>query len=415
MQETFVCYKLNEKKQKGTVSMKRTIRQLDVKNKKILVRVDFNVPMKNSNIMSDVRIVAALPTINYLLEQGASVILCSHLGRPKGKVNLEFSLLPVAKHLETLLKQPILFATDTIGESAKNLASELKSGQVLLLENVRFYEEEENNDPEFAIKLASLADCYVNDAFGTSHREEASMHAVAKLLPNAVGFLVEKELINIQEVLKAPKRPFVAILGGAKIEDKLGVIENLLNTVDTLIIGGGMSYTFIKAIGGKIGHSLVDDSKIEYCYNVIKQAIGKNVKMLLPIDDVCNTSFDSVEEPKIFASGQLPNEYMALDIGKKTIKLFKKEIKRAKTIVWNGPLGVFENKFYENGTKQIAKAVAKSKAFSIVGGGDTIRALEVYNLEEYVNHVSTGGGASLMLLEGKELPAVSVIEEIIKG
>lgn len=391
--------------------MKKTIKDLDVKNKKVFVRVDFNVPMQKGNIMSDARMVAALPTINYLLEQGASVILCSHLGRPKGKVNLEFSLKPVAEHLQTLLNKPVLFSKDTVGEDAVNLAKNLNSGQVLLLENVRFYEEEEKNDKEFAKKLANLADLYVNDAFGTSHREEASMHELAKLLPNAVGFLVEKELKNITEVLKAPNRPFVAILGGAKVEDKLGVIENLLNVVDTLIIGGGMSYTFLKAIGGKIGKSLVDEGKIEYCYNIIKTAIQKNVKILLPVDDVCNTSFTSEEEPKIFKSGQLPDEFMALDIGPKTIKLFTKEIKRAKTICWNGPVGVFENKFYENGTKKLAKAVAKSKAFSIVGGGDTINALEKFDLEEYISHISTGGGASLMLLEGRQLPALSVIEE----
>jgi 3-phosphoglycerate kinase len=389
--------------------MKKLVTNLEVNNKKVLVRVDFNVPIQNGIIMSDKRIVSALPTIKHLIKEGAKVILCSHLGRPKGKINLEYSLKPVATHLQALLGSEVLFSADTIGQDAKNKAENLKSGQVLLLENVRFYEEEKQNDAEFAKKLASLADYYVNDAFGTSHRKEASMHAVAKLLPNAVGFLVQKECNTIEKVLEKPNRPFVAILGGAKVEDKLGVIEHLLTKVDTLMIGGGMSYTFLKAIGGKVGKSLVDESKLEYCYEVIKKAIQNKVKILLPIDDVCNTSFDSEEKPKVFASGQLPKNYMALDIGPRTIKLFAKEIKKAKTIIWNGPMGVFENKLYENGTQKVAQLVAKSKAFSIVGGGDTIRALEQFH-EEKVSHLSTGGGASLMLLEGKTLPALEVIE-----
>lgn len=391
--------------------MKRKVTSLDVRGKKVLVRVDFNVPMQNGKIMSDIRIESAIKTISYLLSQKAKVILCSHLGRPKGKINLEYTLKPVTERLEELLGQPVLFANDTVGEDAKEKVSKLEEGQVLLLENVRFNEGEEKNDEAFSKQLASLADCYVNDAFATSHREESSMHGVAKLLPNAVGFLVTKELESITEVLKAPKRPFVAILGGAKIEDKLGVIENLLNVVDTLIIGGGMSYTFLKAIGGKVGNSIVDESKIDYCYNVIKTAVNKQVKILLPVDDVCNTSFSSEEPAKVFASGQTKEGYMALDIGPKTAKLFAREIKKAKTVMWNGPLGVFENKMYENGTKKVAIAVAKSKAFSVVGGGDSVSALEKFDLEEKISHISTGGGASLMLLEGKELPAISVINE----
>jgi len=391
--------------------MKRSITDLEVKNKKVLVRVDFNVPIQKGQIMSDTRIEKSLPTIKYLLKLGAKVILCSHLGRPKGKVNEEFSLKPVKIRLEELLGQPVIFASDTIGEDAKQKAKNLKEGEVLLLENVRFYEEEEKNDETFSKELASLADFYVNDAFATSHREEASMVGVSKLLPNAVGFLVQQELDNMLEVIKNPNRPFLAILGGAKIEDKLGVIENLLNTVDVLIIGGGMSYTFLKAIGGNVGKSIVDNSKIEYCYNVVKQAINKGVKLLLPVDDVCNTSFDSELEPKVFLSGNTPEDYMALDIGPKTVKLFSSAIKKAKTVVWNGPLGVFENVMYETGTKKIAKALAKSKAFSIVGGGDTISALEKFDLEEKMSHISTGGGASLMMLEGKPLPAIEVIEE----
>ena len=256
-----------------------------------------------------------------------------------------------------------------------------------------------------------LADVYINDAFATSHREESSMHGASKLLPNAIGFLVIKELESISEVLKAPKRPFVAILGGAKVEDKLGVIDNLLNKVDVLLIGGGMSYTFTKALGGKVGKSIVDQKQVDYCYSVIKKAVNKGVKLLLPVDDVCNTAFDSTDAPKVFASGQTPDDYMALDIGPKTIKLFNKQIKRAKTIMWNGPLGVFENPLYSAGTKGVAKAVAKSKAFSVVGGGDTVSALEKFNLDQYISHLSTGGGASLMLLEGKELPAIEVIAD----
>ena len=391
--------------------MKRKLTSLDVTNKRVLLRVDFNVPMKNGQVTSDARIVSLLPTINYLLEQNAKVILCSHLGRPKGKIVLEYSLEPVAAHLSKLLEKEVMFAKDTVGENAAKKVKALKAGQVLLLENVRFNAGEESNDAEFSKQLSKLADVYINDAFATSHREEASMHGVAKLLPNAVGFLVIKELESISEVLENPKRPFVAILGGAKIEDKLAVIDNLLNKVDTLIIGGGMSYTFTKALGGKVGKSIVDDKQIEYCYNVIKNAVNKGVKLLFPVDDVCNTAFDSVDAPKVFASGQTPDEYMALDIGPKTVKLFKKQIKRAKTIMWNGPLGVFENAYYESGTKGVAKAVAKSKAFSVVGGGDTVSAIEKFDLVKHIDHLSTGGGASLMLLEGKELPAIAVIED----
>lgn len=392
--------------------MKRTIKQLDVKNKKVFMRVDFNVPMEDGVISSDVRIVSALPSIEFLLAEGASVILCSHLGRPKGKVDMQYTLAPVAKHLSSLLGKEVLFATDTAGDDAIKKAKALKAGQVLLLENVRFYAEEEANDKDFAKRLASLADLYVNDAFGTSHREEASMHAVAKLLPNAVGFLVEKELSSIVEVLKAPKRPFVAILGGAKIGDKLSVIDNLIDKVDTLIIGGGMSYTFIKAMGGQVGKSIVDDSKIDYCYKVIKKCVNAGVKLMLPLDDVCNTSFDSKDTPKVFDMGNIPADFMGLDIGPKTVKLFQKEIRRAKTIMWNGPMGVFENEFYKAGTQGVAVAVATSRAFSVVGGGDSVSAIEQFGLQDKIDHLSTGGGASLMLLEGKTLPSIEVIEEI---
>jgi 3-phosphoglycerate kinase len=391
--------------------MKKKLTSLEVNNKKVLLRVDFNVPIKEEKITSDARILASLPTISYLLEQNAKVIICSHLGRPKGKVAPEFSLKPVAEHLQKLLNIEVLFATDTIGEDAKTKSENLKAGQVLLLENVRFNAGEETNDKEFSKALASLAEVYVNDAFATSHREEASMHSVAKLLPNAVGFLVTKELESISEVLKEPKRPFVAILGGAKVDGKLAVIDNLLDKVDVLLIGGGMSYTFIKALGGKTGKSLVDQKQIDYCYSVIKSAVNKGVKLLLPVDDVCNRAFDSEDAPKVFASGHTNEDYMALDIGPKTIKLFSKQIKKAKTVMWNGPLGVFENKFYETGTREVAKAVAKSRAFSVIGGGDTVSAIEKFGFEADIDHLSTGGGASLMLLEGKELPAIAVIED----
>ncbi len=391
--------------------MKKILTDLDVSGKKVLVRVDFNVPIIKGKITSDIRILSALPTINYLIENGAKVILCSHLGRPKGEIVRKYSLKPVAKHLSEVLLQKVVFAKDTIGEDATKKADKLKEGQVLLLENVRFNKGEKEGDSKFIKKLATLAEVYVNDAFGTSHRKHASVYGIAKLLPSAIGFLVERELEYIGGALEDPKRPFVAILGGAKIEDKLGVIDNLLTKVDTLIIGGGMSYTSMKALGGEIGTSIVDASKIEYCYEVVKKAVNTGVKILLPVDNVCNTSFNSKTKPKIFTTGLIEEGFMALDIGPKTIKLFKKHIKKAKTIMWNGPMGVFENAYYSAGTKGVAKAVAKSKSLSIIGGGDTASAVQQAGYQNMVSHISTGGGASLMMLEGKELPAISVIEE----
>ncbi|MGD9901161.1 MAG: phosphoglycerate kinase [Spirochaetales bacterium] len=390
--------------------MKKLVTDLDVRGKRVLLRVDFNVPIQNGQIVSDIRILSAIPTIKHLTDNGAKVIICSHLGRPDGKNNKQFSLKPVADYLGKILTEKVFFAKDTIGEDAVKKAEKLKEGQILVLENTRFNDGEKDNDAAFIKGLASLADLYVDDAFGTSHRKESSTYGVAKLLPNAIGFLIAKELDYFNKALLEPERPFVAILGGAKIEDKLGVINNLLDKVDALIIGGGMSYTFSKAMGGKIGKSIVDNNQVDYCYNVIKKALNSGVKILLPVDDVCALSMDSKEKPKVFASGQISDEYMGLDIGPKTVKLFSKEIKRAKTIMWNGPMGVFEEAFYSNGTKMIAKAVATSKAFSIVGGGDTASAVEQYGYSESVSHISTGGGASLMLLEGKELPAVSVID-----
>jgi len=391
--------------------MKLQVTDLDVNNKKVLLRLDLNVPMRDSVITSDARIESSLKTINYLLENNAKVIICSHLGRPKGEVVKSLSLKPVAKHLEQLLNKPVKFSNDTVGENATKQVNKLKAGEVLVLENVRFNKQEKTNDEEFSKKLASLANVYVNDAFATSHRKEASMYGVSKLLPNAIGFLVSKELRNINGALQNAKSPFVAILGGAKIKGKLQVIENLLDKVDVLIIGGGMSHTFTKALGGKIGKSIVDNEQLDYCYKVVKQAVNKGVKLLLPVDQVCNKDINATDKPKVYASSEIPEDYMGLDVGPKTVKLFSKQIKKAKTIVWNGPLGVFENELYAKGTKGVAIATAKSKAFSVVGGGDTVSAIEKFNLENKIDHLSTGGGASLMLFEGKQLPAISIIQD----
>ncbi len=390
--------------------MKKLVTDLDVKGKKVLVRVDFNVPLDKGNITSALRIERAMPTINYLLENGAKVILCSHLGRPKGKVDKKYSLKPVANYLKNELGIKVKFAKDVAGEDSVKKVNSLKPGQVVLLENLRFESGEKKNSDVFAKKLAKLADVYVNDAFGTSHREHASMHGVAKLLPNAIGFLVEKELEIINGNLENPARPFVAILGGAKVADKISVIENLLEKVDSLVIGGGMAYTFIKALGGEIGDSLLDETKLDFAKNVIKTAEEKKVNIYLPVDNIVADKIEAGVKTKVSNSYEIPAGLEGLDIGPKTVKKFKKAIKGAGTVIWNGTMGVCELDEFASGTRKLAKALAKSKTVSIIGGGDTAAAIEKMGFADKMTHISTGGGASLMLLEGKELPAVSIIK-----
>jgi len=392
--------------------MKKTIRDIDVSGKKVLVRVDYNVPMdQEQKIIDDTRIVETLPTINYLLEHNAKVILCSHLGRPEGKFDSKFSLRPVLARLSKLLDKPVSFAEDFLDKSTKHLVNDMQDGDVLMLENIRFYKEEDENNEAFAKKLAKLADIFVLDAFATAHRKHASTYGVAKLLPSVCGFLVEKELVMFDKCLNKPARPFVAILGGAKVGDKLPVIENLLDKVDTILIGGGMAYTFVKSIGGNVGDSLVDESKVELAKELLDKAKEKGVKILLPADNVGAKDFDEYAEAKNFSSGFVPDGYQGMDIGPKTIKTFKKVIKKAKTIIWNGPVGVYEFERFKYGTTKIAKYVAKSKAMSIIGGGDSIAAIHDLGATKKVTHLSTGGGASLMLLQGKTLPCIDLIED----
>lgn len=391
--------------------MKKNIKDLELKGKKILLRVDFNVPLdENQKIIDDNRIMESLSTINYLIEHKAKIIICSHLGRPEGREE-KYSLKPVADRLNQILKTKVFFANDTIGKDAKAKAEALEDGEVLLLENLRFHKEEEENNPKFCKSLASFADIYVNDAFGTAHRKHASVYGVAKLLPSATGFLVGKELKVINQILESPKRPFVAILGGAKIKDKIPVIENLINKVDVLLVGGGMSFTFIKAKGGEIGKSLFDESNLELAKKLIQKAKEKNVELVLPLDVKASDEFSNESEVRIFDSGSIPAEYEGLDIGPKTVKLFKKYVKKAKTLIWNGPLGVYEFSNFKVGTEKIAKQVAKCKGFTFIGGGDSAAAVISLGYAKKVNHISTGGGASLSLFEGKSLPGIDVIEE----
>ncbi len=395
---------------------KKTIEDICPKGKRVLVRCDFNVPQDdNGNITSDKRIVAALPTVKYLIEQGAKVILCSHLGRPKGEVNPKFSLAPVAKRLSELLGKEVKMASDVIGSSAKELSASLAEGEVMLLENVRYHKEEEKNDAAFAKELASLAELYVNDAFGTAHRAHASTAGVADYLPAACGYLIGKEIGIMGEALSNPKRPFVAILGGAKVSDKLGVINNLLEKVDTLIIGGGMAYTFLKAKGYEVGTSLVDDEKVSYCKEMMEKAEKLGKKMLLPIDTVVTSSFpspiDAEIEVKTVDSNAIPSDMMGLDIGEKTRELFAKTVADAKTAVWNGPMGVFENPILAAGTIAVAEALANTDATTIIGGGDSASAVKKLGYDKKMTHISTGGGASLEFLEGLELPGIACLED----
>lgn len=392
---------------------KKTVRDLDVAGKKVLVRVDFNVPLNDKGeITDDTRITASLPTIQYLLEQKAAVILMAHLGRPKGQVKPELSLAPVAKHLGKLLGKKILFAPDCVGEAAQAAASKLKPGHILLLENLRFHKEEEKNDMEFAEKLASLADLYVNDGFGVSHRAHASVEGVTHFLPAAAGFLLEKEIQYVGQAVTNPLHPFVAIIGGAKVSDKIGVISNLLDKVDTLLIGGGMANTFLAAQGYKIGKSLVEEDKLDLAKELLAKAKKNKVNMLLPTDLVMAAAFAPDAEHVTEKVKNLNQAYMALDIGAETSKAYAEALADAKMIVWNGPMGVFEMDAFCKGTEAVAKAVAKSRATSIVGGGDSVAAIEKLGLAKRITHISTGGGASLEYLEGKVLPGVAALDDL---
>ena len=391
---------------------KMTIEDVQVKGKKVLVRCDFNVPLDaDKNITDETRINAALPTIKYLLDNGAAVILCSHLGRPKGEFNMKYSLAPVAKRLSEKLGFEVKLAKDVIGPDAKKLAAEVEPGKAVLLENVRFHAEEEKNDPAFAKELASMAELYVSDAFGTVHRAHASTAGVADYLPAVAGYLIGKELNFLGNAVENPVRPFVAILGGAKVKDKIGVITNLLEKVDTLIIGGGMAYTFSKAMGGEIGDSLLDEERIELAKDMMKAAEAKGVKFLLPVDTVIANDFDNPTEIKVVPAGEIPAGWQGLDIGPKTIELFSDAVKSAKTVVWNGPMGVFEKPEFAKGTLAIATAMAESDATTIIGGGDSAAAVTQMGLAPKMSHISTGGGASLEFLEGKVLPGVACLKD----
>lgn len=391
---------------------KKTVKDIDLKGKKVFVRCDFNVPMdENQNITDNTRIKAALPTIKYLLEQNCKIILASHLGRPKGEVKPEYSLKPVAKELSKLLGKEVIMANDVIGEDATTKAENLKEGEILLLENVRFHKEETDNDPEFAKKLASMAEIFVNDAFGTAHRAHASTTGIADYIPGVSGFLIEKELKFLGNAVNNPERPFVAILGGAKVSDKIGVIDSLLDKVDTLMIGGGMAYTFFKAQGYNVGNSLCEVEKTGLALEAMEKAKEKGVKLLLPIDTKIGKEFKPDTESKTVAWTEIPDEWEGFDIGEKTIEMFKNELKNAKTVIWNGPLGLFEFDQFAIGTNEIAKTLAELDATTIIGGGDSAAAVEKAGLADKMTHISTGGGASLEFLEGKKLPGIECLQD----
>lgn len=393
--------------------MKKTIKDVEVKGKRVLVRCDFNVPQKDGKITDDIRIVSALPTINYLREQGARVILMSHLGRPEGEPKPEYTLKPVADRLSELLGTEVVFAASdsVVDDTVRSAAAKLADGEVMLLENVRYRKEETKNNPEFAKELASLGEIFVNDAFGTAHRAHASTAGIADYIPCVSGFLIEKEVKFLGDALENPARPFAAIMGGAKVGDKIPVIRNLLKKVDTLIIGGGMAYTFFKAQGYEIGTSILDKDNIELAKELIAEAADAGVKLLLPIDAVCAREFKNDTEFGVYDKESMPADMMGMDIGPKTVELFTEALKAAKTVVWNGPMGVFEMKNFEIGTRRIAEALAESDAVTVIGGGDSAAACEQFGLKEKMTHISTGGGASLEFLEGKLLPGVAVIQD----
>jgi 3-phosphoglycerate kinase len=398
--------------------MKKSIKDIDLRNKKVLVRVDYNVPLgENGEVEDDTRIRESLPTIKYLLEQNSAIVLMSHLGRPKGKPDPKYSLKPVAKRLQELLGKQVLMADGIVDEKTKELAKNLKNGEILMLENVRFDPREEKDDPEFAKELVSLVGndaIFVQDAFGSVHRAHTTTHAVAKLLPAVCGFLLEKEIRYFEKVLTSPERPFIAILGGAKVSDKIGVIENLINKVDAIVIGGAMAYTFLLSRGIKVGNSLVEQDKVDLAKDLLKKAEDKNVNILLPIDHIVATKISEDAEYKYVDTIDIPDGYIGVDIGKNTISRVANIILSAKTIVWNGPMGVFEIKNFQEGTKKIAELVAEATqkgAVSVVGGGDSVSAVKKFNLSDKISHISTGGGASLELLEGKVLPGIEVLQD----
>lgn len=391
---------------------KKTIKDIDLKGKKVLVRCDFNVPLdENKNITDNTRIVAALPTIKYLLENNCSIILTSHLGRPKGEVKPEYSLAPVAKEISRLLDKEVIMAKDVVGEDAMAKAEALKEGEILLLENVRFHREETDNDPEFSKKLASMAEIFVNDAFGAAHRAHSSTVGVATYLPAVSGLLIEKELQFLGNALENPERPFVAILGGAKVSDKIGVIDSLLEKVDTLMIGGGMAYTFFKAQGYEVGNSICEVEKLELAKEAMEKAKERGVKLMLPIDTKIGKEFKPDTESKTVAWTEIPENWEGFDIGAETIEMFKEELRKAKTVVWNGPLGLFEFDQFAIGTNEIAKTLAEIDATTIIGGGDSAAAVKKAGLQDKMSHISTGGGASLEFLEGKKLPGIECLQD----
>ena len=393
--------------------MKKTVRDIDVKGRKVIERCDFNVPMADVKITDDTRITSSLPTINYLLDQGAAVILMSHMGRPKGKADMNYTLKPVADRLSALLGRQVMFISspDVVDDRVKAAAAALKPGQVMLLENVRFRKEETDNDPEFAKELASMADIYVNDAFGTAHRAHASTAGIASYLPSVSGFLIEKEIRFLGDAVNDPARPFVAIMGGAKVSDKIPVIENLLTKVDTIMIGGGMAYTFFKAMGLEIGTSILDEESIGLAGDLLKKAEKSGVKMLLPADVVCAGEFSNDAPARICSREDIPADMMGMDIGPETVRIYSAEIEKASTVVWNGPMGVFEMENFARGTRSIAEALSRCSGVTIIGGGDSAAAVEHFGLAGKMTHISTGGGASLEFLEGKELPGVAVLED----
>ena len=388
-----------------------TIKEADLKGKRVLIRVDFNVPLKNGVVTDNTRIKAALPTVQYILEQGASLVVMSHFGRPKGQKNPDFSMAPIAKEFEKLLGKPVKLAPDVIGSEVEAEVKALKPGEVLLLENVRFYKEEEANDPEFAKTLASYGDIYCNDAFGTAHRAHASTEGVSHYLPSYAGFLIEKEVKFMAPLLENPEKPFVAIIGGSKVSSKITVLESLVKTCDTIVIGGGMAYTFLSVLGNKIGKSLFEPDYVDTAKAFLEKAKEKGVKVILPVDNVCAKEFSENAEPILVDSDNISDDLMGMDIGPKTVALITDALKDAKSVVWNGPMGVFEFDAFAKGTEAVAKALAASNATTVVGGGDSVAAINKFGLASKISHVSTGGGASLEFLEGKTLPGIKALEK----